>query len=231
MLSISKVAPVLSAVQPSWRKAAALLVTTIAAVAVVTHAVTNHAAFRTDVLLQTGQKTVFERALESKLALAEAQATRTSQLSMGQEFWDTMHARTASVMSAQEDCGVPGGANDRRRGGCIIPIDGPTTDLKCCTSCCQGLMGECGPCDGLLPSVPHTATPTAPAEMQTAVKPESTDCGIPGSDNDLRRPGCIIPVDGSTADLACCTSCCKSSGGECGDCSGLGTTVPHTIMD
>lgn len=60
-------------------------------------------------LLQTGQKTVFERALESKLALAEAQATRTSQLSMGQEFWDTMHARTASVMSAQEDCGVPGG--------------------------------------------------------------------------------------------------------------------------
>ena len=165
-------------------------------------------------------------------------------------------------------------------------------------------MGECGPCDGLLPSVPHTATPTAPAEMQTAVKPESTDCGIPGrcnfkylfssmncmhkpqaynlgqalprrlhntqaykfrtstapqtqanttsrprfivrlsltkctrnglnmctqqasrqhaeliddktviliinSDNDLRRPGCIIPVDGSTADLACCTSCCK----------------------
>jgi len=40
MLSISKVAPVLSAVQPSWRKTAALLVTTIAAVAVVTHAVT-----------------------------------------------------------------------------------------------------------------------------------------------------------------------------------------------
>jgi len=40
MLSISKVAPVLSAVQPSWRKTATLLVTTIAAVAVVTHAVT-----------------------------------------------------------------------------------------------------------------------------------------------------------------------------------------------
>jgi hypothetical protein len=35
------------------------------------------------------------------------------------------------------------------------------------------------------------------------------DCGVPGGATDRRRGGCVIPVDGSTADLACCTSCCQ----------------------
>ena len=185
-----------------------------------------------DALLQTGSKTPYEHALEAQLSVSEKKARLTA-MHLGKVFFDDMRAQTAAVMGNQgaQDCGVPGGATDRRRGGCVIPVDGSTADLACCTSCCQGLMGECGPCEGLGTEVQHVATsstdpfhPTIPA----LAGPESVDCGTPGSASDKRRPGCIIPVDGSTASLACCTSCCQGLMGECGDCAGLAEGVPHT---
>jgi len=187
--------------------------------------------FSPDVMLQTGQKMPFERALESKLAASVKQATKASMLTMGAEFFNDMHAQTASVMGDQAACGVPGSASDKRRGGCVIPVNGPTVDLACCTSCCQGLMGECGPCDGLLPEVPHTAKQLGAPMAPSTSMPESVDCGTPGGPSDIRRAGCVIPVDGPTVDLTCCTSCCQGLMGECGDCSGLGTSVPHTVVD
>ena len=72
------------------------------------HTAQKHVGFSPDVMLQTGQKMPFERALESKLAASVKQATKASMLTMGAEFFNDMHAQTASVMGDQAACGVPG---------------------------------------------------------------------------------------------------------------------------
>ena len=72
-------------------------------------------------------------------------------------------------------------------------------------------MGECGPCEGLGEGVEHTDKRKV-VEIQPAAPAESVDCGTPGTPSDIRRQGCTIPVDGSTADLTCCESCCQVRG-------------------
>ena len=191
-----------------------------------------------DALLQTGaldaRTARFEK--DSSPEMEAQMLSRTQSLApgkLGEPFFNAMHKMTgdyfASQGSSAGDCGVPGGATDRRRAGCIIPISGPTEDMACCTSCCQGLMGECGPCEGLREGIEHTDKRKA-VPIQTAVEAESVDCGVPGSPNDRRRQGCIIPAVGSTASLECCETCCHGAGGECGDCSGLSTEVEHTAV-
>ena len=73
----------------------------------------NRKAFRPDALLQTGDKTPYEHALEAKLAAAEMHAMRTQQLiKMDPGFWIAMHKMTADYFASQgnsNDCGVPGG--------------------------------------------------------------------------------------------------------------------------
>jgi len=131
-----------------------------------------HAGSRPDALLQTGEKTPYEHALEAKLAAADMNAMRTQQLiKMDPGFWNDMHKMTSDYFASQaggSDCGVPGGcvvaslrvrafcpreyyitrrrgrATDKRAAGCIIPVSGDTSGLKCCTSCCQVCQG-CDP--------------------------------------------------------------------------------------
>jgi hypothetical protein len=238
---MQRVAPYAAAPEPpSWRKAAACFAAALAGVVLCGHVAMYHAGSRPDALLQTGEKTPYEHALEAKLATADMNAMRTQQLiKMDPGFWNDMHKMTSDYFASQaggSDCGVPGGATDKRAAGCIIPVSGDTSGLKCCTSCCQGLMGECGPCENLLPAVVHTDSKgaslgKAPAPPPTPLaKGESTNCGVPGTASDIRRRGCVIPADGSTADLTCCESCCQGLMGECGDCAGLGTAVKHTVV-
>ena len=134
-----------------------------------------------DALLQTGaldaRTARFEK--DSSPEMEAQMLSRTQSLApgkLGEPFFNAMHKMTddyfASQGSSAGDCGVPGGATDRRRAGCIIPISGPTEDMACCTSCCQGLMGECGPCEGLREGIEHTDKRKA-VPMQTAVEAES----------------------------------------------------------
>lgn len=73
-----------------------------------------HAGSRPDALLQTGDKTPYEHALEAKLAAADMHAMRTQQLiKMDPGFWNDMHKMTNDYFASQagggDDCGVPGG--------------------------------------------------------------------------------------------------------------------------
>lgn len=232
---MQRVAPVASVQAPSWRRAAVIFFGSLAVIAIAVHGVVRHVGFGPDVMLQTGEQKVYEHSLETVLAQARSKAmglARKEELvKMDPGFWNDMHAMTNAYFESQGnggDCGVPGGATDKRRAGCVIPVSGPTVDLACCTSCCHGIMGECGPCEGLGEGVEHTDKRKV-VEIQPAAPAESVDCGTPGTPSDIRRQGCTIPVDGSTADLTCCESCCQGLMGECGDCSGLGTEVPHTV--
>merc|ERR1712205_98274 len=138
---------------PNWRRAALIFTAALAAVALATHVVAKHTPAN-DALLQTGaldaRTARFEK--DSSPEMEAQMLSRTQSLApgkLGEPFFNAMHKMTgdyfASQGSSAGDCGVPGGATDRRRAGCIIPISGPTEDMSCCTSCCQGLMGECGP--------------------------------------------------------------------------------------
>ena len=103
---------------------------------------TQQKSTRMDSLLQTGAKTPYEHALEAQLAQSEKAAKLTALDRLGKVFFDDMNAATDAYHSSLGDCGVPGGVTDIRRAGCVIPVDGSTADLKCCTSCCQVYLFE-----------------------------------------------------------------------------------------